>query len=239
MQDAGAALSTSNNSLEKSVAMWTAMNEILQDGSKSSTALRFIAQRMRNTAGELEEMGVDADGAAESVTKLQQQILKMTGVNLMASPTEFRDTYDVLQDISKVWNDITDKDQADVIRLLAGVRQSSAFSSLMTNWSTAEEALQVGLEATGSAARENAKWLDSIEAKQQQAKASFQAFSNAILDSDLIKFTYDAGTGILGFLTKITETIGALPLLSATAAAALSFKNKGISNRICPILPHG
>ena len=79
MQDAGAALSTANNSLEKSVAMWTAMNEIMQDGSKSSTALRFIAQRMRNTAGELEELGADADGAAESVTKLQQQVPQVDG----------------------------------------------------------------------------------------------------------------------------------------------------------------
>lgn len=227
MQDAGAALATSNNSLEKSVAMWTAMNEILQDGSKSSTALRFIAQRMRNTAGELEEMGIDADGAAESVTKLQQQILKLTGVNLMDGPDTFRDTYDVLQDISKVWDKITDKDQADVIRLLAGVRQSSAFSSLMTNWSTAEKALDVALKSSGSAYKENAKWMDSIQAKQQRAQASFEAFSTSIMSSDLIKFSYDSTTGLLGFFTQLIEQLGAIPVVAATAAAALSFKNQG------------
>ena len=145
----------------------------------------------------------------------------------MSDANNFRDTYDVLQDISKVWGDITDKEQADVIRLMAGTRQSSAFSSLMTNFSTAEEALQVALESSGSAYKENERWLDSIEAKQKRAKAQFQAFSSAILNSDLIKFTYDTGTGILGFLTSLTESLGALPTLAAAAGAALSFKNVG------------
>ena len=120
MADAGAALSTSGNSLEESIALWTAMNEVIQDGSKSSTALRTLSTRMRNTAGKLEEMGEDAEGAAENITQLQQRIQGLTGVNIMASATEFKGTYDVLQDISKVWDNITDKDKADVIRLLGG-----------------------------------------------------------------------------------------------------------------------
>lgn len=120
MQRAGAALATSNTSLEKSVALWTAMNEVIQNDESSATSLRFIAQRMRNTAGELEEMGEDAEGAAESVTKLQQQIMKLTGVNIMSDADTFRDVYDVLKDVSDVWDDITDKDRADVVRLMAG-----------------------------------------------------------------------------------------------------------------------
>ena len=52
MQRAGAALATANTSLEKSVALWTAMNEVLQNDESSATSLRFIAQRMRNTAGQ-------------------------------------------------------------------------------------------------------------------------------------------------------------------------------------------
>ena len=120
MADAGAALFTSGNSLEESIALWTAMNEVIQDGSKSSTALRTLSTRMRNTAGKLEEMGEDAEGAAENITQLQQRIQGLTGVNIMASATEFKSTYDVLQDISKVWDNITDKDKADVIRLLGG-----------------------------------------------------------------------------------------------------------------------
>ena len=104
----------------------------------------------------------------------------------------------------------------------------------MQNFSTAEEALQVALDSSGSAYRENLKWLDSIEAKQKQAQSQFQAFSAAILDSDLIKGAYDAGTGFLGFLTTVTEKLGALPTLATAAVAALTFKNHGISNEYAP-----
>jgi len=43
--------------------------------------------RLRNTAGELEKLGEDSEGAAESVTKLQTQLLNLTSgkVNIMAS----------------------------------------------------------------------------------------------------------------------------------------------------------
>lgn len=235
MQRAGAALAVANTSLEKSVALFTAMDEVIQNDESSATSLRFIAQRMRNTAGELEAMGEDADGAAESVTKLQQQILKLTGVNIMSDSENFRDVYDVLKDISDVWDKISDKDQADVVRLMAGTRQSAAFSALMQNFSSAEEALDVALNSAGSAYKENIKWLNSIEAKQQKTQAAFEVFSNTIMSSDLIKGAYDTGTGVLGFLSTLTEKLGALPVLATAAAAALSFKTQG-SNM--PLLAH-
>lgn len=224
MQRAGAALAVGNNTLEQSVALWTAMNEVLQDDQSSATALRFIAQRMRNTAGQLQDMGEDADGAAESITKLQQQIRKITGVDIMADATTFRDTYGVLKDISEVWETITDKDRADVIRLMAGTRQASAFSSLMVNFSTAEKVIEESVKATGSAMEEHSRWMEGIEAKQKKALASFQAFSSAILDSDLVKGAYDTGSGILGLLTKATELLHAFPVLATTAMGALSIK---------------
>ena len=43
--------------------------------------------RLRNSAGELTEMGYDADDAAESVTRLQQPLLELTDgrVDIMAT----------------------------------------------------------------------------------------------------------------------------------------------------------
>ena len=43
--------------------------------------------RLRNSAGELQELGEDIDGAAESVTKLQTQLLNLTDgrVDIMAT----------------------------------------------------------------------------------------------------------------------------------------------------------
>jgi len=149
MADAGAALATAGSSLEESVALWTAMNEVIQDGSKSSAALRTIVARMRNTAGKLEEMGEDAEGAAESVTKLQQEILKLTGVNIMIDENTFKKPFQILQEMSKVWDKISDKERADVVRLLGGTRQQATFSALMQNFSTAEKVLADSAYAAG------------------------------------------------------------------------------------------
>jgi hypothetical protein len=97
----------------------------------------------------------------------------------------------------------------------------------MQNFSSAEKALDVALNSSGSAYKENVKWLNSIEAKQQKAQAAFEGFSTSVMSSDLIKFTYDETTGILGYITSIIDKIGALPVLASAAAAALSFKNQG------------
>ena len=87
--------------------------------------------RLRNTAGELQAMGYDADGAAESITRLQQQLLELTDgrVNIMASNQDFNSTYQILKDLANVWGDLTDVQQAETTRLVAGVRQGQVMAA--------------------------------------------------------------------------------------------------------------
>lgn len=56
MTNASSALSAAGNSFEQSVALLTAANTTIQDASKSSTGLRTIAARIRNTTTELDEL---------------------------------------------------------------------------------------------------------------------------------------------------------------------------------------
>ena len=67
--------------------------------------------------------------------------------------------------------------------------------------------LRTSVDAEGSALAEHEKWMDSIQAKQQQFEAQYQAFANAFVNSELIKGVYDTGTGMLGWLTKLVETL--------------------------------
>lgn len=234
MQTAGSALAASNNSLAESVGLWTAMNEILQNGDIAATSIRFISQRMRNTSGQLEEMGLDADGAVESITKLQQEVYKLSGVNIMKDSNTFRGNFEVLEELSEKWDTLTDKDQADLTRLLAGTRQASAFSALMTNFDQAKAVVAAAEDSMGSAMTEHERWTQSIEYSEQRAAAAFQEFAITVMSSDLIKGVYDTGAGILGFLTNVIEKLGAIPALAATVAGALSFKNIGISKMNMP-----
>jgi len=118
--DVGAAFSAAGNSFSDTVAVFTGTNEIIQDWSKSSTAMRTIAARLRNTSGALEEMGIDSDGAAQSITQLQQKIYKLSGVDVMETADSFKSTTQTLRELSKTWDILTDKQRADITALVAG-----------------------------------------------------------------------------------------------------------------------
>lgn len=122
LQKSASGLSAANNDLAESIALVTAANKVVQDPSQVGVALKTVAMRLRNTSGKLEEMGEDAEGAALSITKLQQQIYKLTGdkVNIMLDNDTFKSTYDILLEISRVWKDISDVDQAQLLELIAG-----------------------------------------------------------------------------------------------------------------------
>ena len=225
MQRAGAGLAIANNSLEESVALWTAMNEILQDGDVAATSLRFITARLRNTAGQLQEMDVDADGAAETITKLRSQILELADVDIMSTNDEFRSTYDVLKDIASIWDTLSGRDQADVIRLVAGAKQQTAFSALMTNWSTAEKVVETASNSMGSAAAEYEKWSESILAHSQSLASAWEEFSVNLLNSDSVVAVIDVVKLLVESLTFVEEHIGLLNIALVVLAGIAASKS--------------
>jgi TP901 family phage tail tape measure protein len=113
---------------------------------------------------ELEEMGEDTEGMAESTAKLRSEIQALTGVDIMKNEQEFKSTYDILDELSKKWQDLTDIQQASVTELIAGKRQGNVISALMTKFDTARETVDIAMnEAEGSATRELENYKKSIE----------------------------------------------------------------------------
>lgn len=217
------------------------MNSSIQDTEKTGTALKTVSMRLRNTAGALQEMGEDSDGAAESITKLQQQLLELTNnkVNIMLDENTFKSTYQIVQELSSVWGDLSDVAQADITRLVSGVRQGNAFSSLMTNFADGQNAVTTSLESQNSAMKENEKYLNSISGRLSVLKANFQEVSKTLINSDLLKGIVDLGSKLLsivnignGALIKIPLMITSLTLLIGlfkTLGSTILFTNIGNS----------
>lgn len=226
MADAGAALEAAGNNFDESVALFTATNEVIQDYSKTATALRTIAARIRNTSGELAAMEIDADGAAESITQLQQKIYKASGnkVNIFEDDNEtFKSTIQILRELSEVWNTLSDVDQAEITRLIAGTRQQSVFAAIMNNFDTVDKVIETSVNSTGSAVAENEKYLDSITGKLDLLKSSYEALSSSIINSDIYKGGIDLLRGVLDLLNEIASVSsgGALiGTLNSVAGAA-------------------
>lgn len=182
---------------------------------------------------ELADSGEEVDEYVNSVSKLRQSLIDLAGVDIMINDSTFKSTYQILQEITEALNStekkISDIDKANIIEIMFGKQRANIGASIIQSFSEVDKALDASQNASGSAMKEHSNWMKSIEASEAQASAAFEEFSSKVLSSDLIKMGYDAETGILGFLTNIIDTLGVIPTLASAAAAALSFKDIGIS----------
>lgn len=221
MQKSSSALSTAGNTIDQSIALITAANTTVQDESRVGNAMKTISIRIRGAKTELEEAGESVEGMAESTSKLREQIMALSGVDIMIDDNTFKSTYEVIDELSKKWESLTDIQRASLTDLMAGKNQANVFNSLMSNFNIAREALDTSVNSSGSAMEENAKYLDSIAGRMDQLKASFESLSNTVISSDLVKTVVSAGTTILDILNGILDVTGSIvPLLSGGAIYA-------------------
>lgn len=199
-----AAMDAANNSLDETIALATAANTIVQDPEKVGTTLKVISMYLRAAKTEAEDAGESTDGMANSVSELRNEILALTGnrIDIQADANSFKSTYQILKELSQVWGDLTDISQANILEMVGGKRNANVVAALLENFSVAENALATSASASGSALAENEKYLDSIQGKMSQFKASFEALSSNAIDNEIIKDLIDIGTGLLNLTNQ-------------------------------------
>ena len=238
MNNAGSMLAVAGNSLEESIALLTAANTTVQNISKASTGLRTITARIRKTVSEEEDGEIINEAKYEEMLN----ILTMHKVTLTDINGEYRSTYDIIRDIAGVWDELGSMDQAAVTEALAGTRQQNIFSSLITQFKEAEDAVDRMKESGGELEEAYDIYLNSIEAHVNQLKAAFDKLSMDFVDSDLAKNAVDAVTKIIDVLDKLIEKIGAaetvalaLGVLVGPRLLAKLFMDGGITGAILTI----
>lgn len=236
--DLGNALSKSASSMNaagtdmyKTLAMITGGAEITQNAGEFGNFLKVASMRIRGMKGELEELGEEVDESVDSISKVQTQILNITHgkVNIFDDAGEFRDYYEIIEDISKIYNDLSSTEQASLTEILFGKMRGNQGQALIQAFQSGQvqKAYQTALESSGSAMQEQTKWMESLEAKTQALKAAWQELSMTFLDSDFLKGLVETGTTLLEVLTKIIDTFGTLPTLASVFSGILSIKNVG------------
>lgn len=218
MNNAASALAANGNSLQQAIAIVSAANATIQDVSKSSTAVRTIAARISKSTAELEELGEDA-GSIMATADLAKQ-MQAYGVAILDSNGQLKSTYAILNDLSKVWDDLDTTSRAAIANMLAGTRQQAAFYSIIQNWSDAQEIVADAGAATGSLMDAQATRLDSIEGKLEQLQATWETFSQNILNSGIVKFFVDLLKWVGEVLNAITGFgDGIVPKIAIIVAA--------------------
>lgn len=224
------AMASANNTLDETIALSTAANTIVQDPEKVGTALKTISMYLRAAKDDAEDIGESTEGMAESVSELQGKLLSLTGgkVNILqADGQTYKSTYQILKELSEVYDSLSDVSQANILELIGGKRNSNVTAAILRGFDVAEQSLETSMNSAGSALEENEKYLDSINGKVAQLGATFQDLSQNVIDSELVKGFVDLGNGALKLVNFLAEIKALLPVI---VAGFMSWKNVGKLN---------
>lgn len=224
MQRSAAAMASANNTIDETIALITAANTIVQDPDSVGTTMKTVSMYLRAAKTEAEEAGESTEGMANSVSELRDAILDLTGqkVDIQIDENTFKSTYQILQELSQVWDSLTDISQANLLEMIGGKRNANVVSALLENFSVAEKALKSSMDSAGSALAENEKHLESINGKIEIFKATFQELAMNFISSDFVKGIVDFGTGLLEVLNAVAKLMDALGGLNTVLYVTLS-----------------
>lgn len=236
LQRSAASFNAANTSLEKSVALITATNSVLQDTSKTGNMWRTVSARFRGAETELKEMGEDTDGLVKSTSKLRELVKGITGFDIMVDKNTFKDIYDIVLGIGKEWQSLNDIDRAALLEALSGKQQSNALAATLNNVNILEKAYKEATDAEGSAMREQKKYQESVQYSIERTKASLEELSNDFMSSNFLKGIIDFGDGAINVLDNLLSILGSFPTVIGSIMGSLTlFKNIGRHNVVLTI----
>lgn len=190
----------------------TAITEITRNGSRSARGLVSIQSRLNQVVDE-----------SSSTGKQLIELYKEQNIALFDQNGQLRDSYDILKDLAAVWPTLTRNQQAEFALAQAGANQTQNFTALMNNFQVAIDATATAMDSAGSAMKENASYMESLEAQTTQLKATFQDFANNVIDKELVSSILTLANDALGVLnTETGKTITQWGLLTGVLTGGLT-----------------
>lgn len=129
------AMKLAGNDLDETLGLLVAGNNVIQDPAIVGTFLKTASMRLRGASGLTAKMraivneeGLDMEGTLDTHSQTQAKINKLTEgkVDIMKDANTFKSTYEILKDISNIWDEITDKNRAELVEIIGGNEHHNA-----------------------------------------------------------------------------------------------------------------
>lgn len=235
LSHSASALSDAGTGLDETLAMLAAGSDAAQDAAGFGDFLAISSMRLRGMKEELEQLGEHTHESADSINKVQSQILNHTDgkIDIFDDAGAFRDYYEIMEDIAQIYDTLSVSDRDSLADILFGSsdkakKQGNALIEAFQSGQV-QKALDASLNAQGSAMEAQEKWLGSLEAKTQQFEAAFQSLSNTVLDSDMLKWFLDLGTGGVKALDALADKLGSFATLSTIGGGIAGANGLGLT----------
>lgn len=174
--------------------------------------MKTIIMRIRSMNEETEEFD-------DTLKNISGDVYELTHgqVRIMEDENTYRDVYDILDDINKVWDSLSDKEHASLTELLFGKHRANVGSAMISNFDTARNVMKELENSQGSAQKEMEKYYDSLEYKINNFKETITGIAQSTITRDFLKgFVDDATTMLETFnnfgtlLRPLYSTIGSI-----------------------------
>lgn len=216
----GSVLSGFGVTMEDSVAMIVGANESIQNSEKVGTSLKTIAANLGSVKASAK------DGTME-MNRTAKALKSIAGIDVWNKQTgEVKTMTETLSDLNKVWGELSQAEKIALSEGIAGKEHLNTFVALMDNWETViqyQEEYANGW-TLGSAAKENERYLDSIEGKWNKLRENLKSLTTTVLSSNMFKGLLDGAISFTDGLNKVFQTLDKFKLaLPTTIGLVTSF----------------
>ena len=216
LQRSSSAMVEAGNTIEQTIALGTGAQEIVQSAQKVGTALRTVSMRIRGVSDEGEDL-------TDLIPVMEKQF-NAIGLSLKKDNQTFKSTYEIIEDLSKVWHTLTDMQRADILESVAGKRQSQVIAAMIRNFESVDKSLIAAQNSMGSAQAEYERAMDSIAFKANKLKETMSELWIKSIDREEVKNFVDILTSLASTLVFITEKVGLLNIAFLGLAVLVSTK---------------
>lgn len=191
----------------------------------------LVAFRLVKVTASYDEETEQFIGGVEELTGKIANLTKTAespgGISLFKDKdkTEYKSTVELLRDISKIYDKLTDKQQAGLLETLAGKRQGQIVAAMLNNFEAVDKSLNTMKNSAGSAMNEMGIVEESLEYKLNALKETATGVFQNIFETKDMGAAISALQSILETIGNIVKTTGALPPLLAIITGYLSAKN--------------
>lgn len=223
------ALASANNSIEESIAMGEAIVEITRDAAGAGQVMKTTSMRIRGYDEELESYTEDLENLKGEIADLTKTAKTPGGISLFTDETKetYKSTYKILEEISGIWNDLTDKNQAQLLEVLAGKRNGQALAALISNFKSAQESMDLMANSAGNAEKEMSVIMDSLDFKLNRLSETGTSVAQNLFKRDDMKTVVDGLTSVMNVIDSLTSKLGMFGSIGLGAGIFAGVKNIG------------
>ena len=127
LQKSSSAMAAMNSTLDENIALFTAAQEIVQNDAQVGNGLKSISLRIRGYSEDSEQLSEELANISGEVYDLTKVTADGKGVSLFtdASQEHYKSVYQYLKEISKIYDDLSEKQQQQLMEKLFGKNRAN------------------------------------------------------------------------------------------------------------------